>query len=88
MSLSRLVQLALQPSASYAEARHKTLLLYRSCLRSVPEAQRIYGLDLPDDYVRLRVSNLFRQNAHVQDHRLIDQLVFRGVQELKETLMH
>eukprot|EP00002_Diphylleia_rotans_P005519 TRINITY_DN14674_c0_g1_i1.p1 TRINITY_DN14674_c0_g1~~TRINITY_DN14674_c0_g1_i1.p1 ORF type:complete len:121 (-),score=30.32 TRINITY_DN14674_c0_g1_i1:212-574(-) len=88
MSMSRLVNMALQPSANYAEARHKSLQLYRACIRCVPEAKRIYGLDLPEDYIRVRVSDLFRQQAHVQDPRLIDQLVFRGVQELKETIMH
>lgn len=75
-------------SASLTEAKLNVRHLYRHFIRAVPRVVREYELNVTVPEGRAVVAQHFRDNAHVKDAKMIDLLVFKGRQDLRETLMH
>merc|ERR1711865_153533 len=78
-------------SASLQDAETRAIRLYRQILRSVPQMMSDYKLtNVPRTQVRDRVRTEFKSAAleNGQSVEMIDRSVFRGAQELEETLMN
>ncbi|TRY68898.1 hypothetical protein TCAL_06837 [Tigriopus californicus] len=66
------------------EARLRVLGLYRAWFRQIPYMVRQYSLIVDEDMARAKLRQKFMEHAHVQDIRVIDMLVVKGQQDLKE----
>ncbi|KAJ3254299.1 NADH dehydrogenase 1 alpha subcomplex subunit 6 ndufa6 [Boothiomyces macroporosus] len=75
-------------SVSLADARRRSLGLYKQWLRSAPAIVDIYQLDITSAAIRRRVRQEFETNRYVRDSQVIDILLFKGRVELEETLNH
>ncbi|XP_019641607.1 PREDICTED: NADH dehydrogenase [ubiquinone] 1 alpha subcomplex subunit 6-like [Branchiostoma belcheri] len=73
-------------SQSLPEARRRVRNLYRAWYREIPHTVHAYQLDISVKAGREKVRELFMQNAHVKDPRVIDLLVVKGRQDLEETI--
>jgi NADH dehydrogenase (ubiquinone) 1 alpha subcomplex subunit 6 len=69
-----------------SKIRRDTLRLYRYCIRSIPYLQTNYKLP----YTRMEVRNFFRSRFDeyrgVTDPKQMEMLLWRGEQELEETI--
>eukprot|EP00658_Telonema_sp_P-2_P036602 TRINITY_DN26440_c0_g1_i1.p1 TRINITY_DN26440_c0_g1~~TRINITY_DN26440_c0_g1_i1.p1 ORF type:complete len:129 (+),score=41.54 TRINITY_DN26440_c0_g1_i1:223-609(+) len=78
-------------SASLLEAQQRSIRLYRQMLRSVPQIMSDYKMtNVPFADVRDRLKTEFLANAKANGESVekIDRSIFRGAQELEETLMN
>merc|ERR1711907_762331 len=73
-------------SGSAGHARSRALALYRNILKEGPTILVNYNVPLPLSALRDRVAHEFRRNADLEDAHLIDIAIFRGEQELDETV--
>merc|ERR1712216_552437 len=73
-------------SSSAAHAKSRALSLYRSILKQGPTIMVNYNVTLPPTALRDRVAWEFRRNADLDDLHMIDMAIFRGQQELDETV--
>ncbi|KAM9843594.1 NADH dehydrogenase [ubiquinone] 1 alpha subcomplex subunit 6 [Aulostomus maculatus] len=68
------------------EAKRRVRELYRAWYREVPNTVTMYQLDITTPQGRGKVREMFDQNKHVNDPRVIDMLVIKGKMELQETI--
>ena len=61
--------------------------LYRHITKQIPRVLTLYDINMEPSVARQAIQNLFRENAHVQDPRVIDMLVTKANMEMEETLM-
>eukprot|EP01113_Clastostelium_recurvatum_P039444 TRINITY_DN6022_c0_g1_i2.p1 TRINITY_DN6022_c0_g1~~TRINITY_DN6022_c0_g1_i2.p1 ORF type:complete len:131 (-),score=16.43 TRINITY_DN6022_c0_g1_i2:56-406(-) len=73
-------------SKSFAEASARSLQLYKSVLRAVPSLMVSYDLEYPASVLKKRLRHEFEKNRNVRDIPTIDMLVFRGSNELEESV--
>ncbi|KIK65059.1 hypothetical protein GYMLUDRAFT_383405 [Collybiopsis luxurians FD-317 M1] len=73
-------------SATHAEAKRRTIQLYREWYRSAPEIIAIYSLNYSPQYVRHLLRQRFEANRHVTDLRAINVLLLKSRQEYQETI--
>ncbi|KAI9090478.1 hypothetical protein DFS34DRAFT_372464 [Phlyctochytrium arcticum] len=73
-------------SRSAGEQRQRVLQLYRDSLRAAPDIIEMYKLSYPTWKLRERMREEFDKNRAVTNHEVIDVLIFKGRNELSETL--
>merc|ERR1711865_595513 len=73
-------------SAGAADAKSRALKLYRDVLRQCPIIMHNYNVALPPSALRDRVKHEFMRNSDLTDLHMIDIAIFRGSQELDETI--
>ncbi|XP_069510487.1 NADH dehydrogenase [ubiquinone] 1 alpha subcomplex subunit 6 [Ambystoma mexicanum] len=85
---STAVRAAVKPifSRDLGEAKRRARELYRAWYREVPNTVHIYQLDITVRQGRDKVRDMFRNNSHITDPRVIDMLVIKGKMELEETI--
>ncbi|XP_065054450.1 NADH dehydrogenase [ubiquinone] 1 alpha subcomplex subunit 6-like [Rhopilema esculentum] len=72
-------------STNNAEARTRVLNLYRAWMREMPHAVQSHALDITVRQGKDKVREIFRNNMHIKDLRVIDMLCIKGTLELEET---
>lgn len=73
-------------SASKEEARHRVMALYRAWYRQIPYILHNEPYDVTEKQCRDKLREIFYNNAHIQDTRVIDMLVLKGQMDLQETV--
>merc|ERR1712072_1379867 len=74
-------------SANASHARGRVLGLYKNILRQVPTIMVNYNIPpVLATSLRDRVSHEFRRNSDLEDLHMVDIAIFRGEQELDETV--
>ncbi|CAH2313221.1 NADH dehydrogenase [ubiquinone] 1 alpha subcomplex subunit 6 [Pelobates cultripes] len=73
-------------SRDLGEAKRRVRELYRAWYREVPNTVQVYQLDITVKQGRDKLRQMFQNNAHVTDPRVIDILVIKGKMELEETI--
>lgn len=71
-------------SASPAERSARVRALYRRSLRAIPAARNDFNLAEDGAFLGAMVRDLFVARAAVSDAKVLDMLVFKGVQEVQE----
>ncbi|KAG9456942.1 hypothetical protein H6P81_001450 [Aristolochia fimbriata] len=77
-------------SATLAEAKSHVIDLFKKACRSLPTVMNLYHLDdiITVSQLRSAVSSKFRKNAHITNPKVIDLLVFNGMEELANIIEH
>ncbi|XP_037074315.1 NADH dehydrogenase [ubiquinone] 1 alpha subcomplex subunit 6-like [Pollicipes pollicipes] len=68
------------------EAKSRVFGLYKAWYRQMPYIVMDYDIPKSVEQCRAKLREKFEQNRHVKDIRVIDALVVKGQQELKETV--
>ncbi|KAI0557544.1 Complex 1 LYR protein [Gracilaria domingensis] len=71
-------------SASLEEASQNAVRLYRNALKDVPDMRKNFNIVEDAALVRHTIRDLFEKHDAVTDPKIIDMLVFKGWQELRE----
>eukprot|EP00275_Glaucocystis_incrassata_P000644 EC120095.1.p1 GENE.EC120095.1~~EC120095.1.p1 ORF type:complete len:134 (+),score=15.99 EC120095.1:49-450(+) len=79
-------ELATKVSANFTESQERVLHLYRQTLKAIPEIIKLYYLEVTPQELRTRINAEFAKHKGVKDVRVIDLLLFKGRNELDETL--
>lgn len=87
--ITRAVQVA-PNSASLGEARKRTFDFFRKACRSIPAVMDIYNLYdvVTISQLRSTISSEIRKNAHITNPKVIDMLLFNGMEELNNVVEH
>ncbi|KAF7096544.1 hypothetical protein CFC21_098474 [Triticum aestivum] len=77
-------------SASMGEARHRVFDFFREACRAIPSIMEIYNLDdvVTPAQLRASISQQIRKNQGVSDPKVIDMLLFNGMEELNNITEH
>ncbi|MED6113427.1 hypothetical protein PIB30_070706 [Stylosanthes scabra] len=75
-------------SATLEEARHRVFDFFKTACRSLPTVMHIYNLDDVTSISELRstVASEIRKNSHVTNPKVIDMLLFKAFEELKNVV--
>ncbi|KNC99023.1 uncharacterized protein SPPG_05973 [Spizellomyces punctatus DAOM BR117] len=73
-------------SRNAQEQRKRVLQLFRDCVRAAPDIVEMYRLPYPVWKVRQRFRREFEANRSIENQQVIDILIFKGRNELTETL--
>ncbi|KAF0296784.1 NADH dehydrogenase [ubiquinone] 1 alpha subcomplex subunit 6 [Amphibalanus amphitrite] len=73
-------------SQNNQEARSRVFGLYKAWYRQIPYIVMDYDIPKSVEQCRAKLREKFEENRHVKDIRVIDALVIKGQQELKETV--
>jgi len=79
--------LQLASKARAIASKNPVTRLYRAVSKEVPRILTIYDIDLPVPEARQAVRDLFTNNGHIKDKRVVDMLVEKGYMDLEETLL-
>ncbi|KAK6933997.1 hypothetical protein RJ641_036891 [Dillenia turbinata] len=77
-------------SVSLEEARQRTFEFFRSACRSLPTIMEIYNLHDVVSVTKLRstIASEIRKNSHITNPKVIDMLLFKGMEELGNIVEH
>ncbi|XP_027356061.1 NADH dehydrogenase [ubiquinone] 1 alpha subcomplex subunit 6 [Abrus precatorius] len=77
-------------SASLEEARQRVFDFFRAACRSLPTVMDIYNLHDVVSIPQLRstIASEIRKNTHITNPKVIDMLLFKGMEELKNVVEH
>ncbi|KAJ3683885.1 hypothetical protein LUZ60_014112 [Juncus effusus] len=77
-------------SASLEEARQRMFEFFKTACRSLPTVMHIYHLDevVTISQLRSSISAQIRKNAKVTNPKVIDMLLFKGMEELNNVVEH
>ncbi|KAM0936568.1 putative NADH:ubiquinone reductase (H(+)-translocating) [Dioscorea sansibarensis] len=77
-------------SASLAEARSRVIDFFKKACRSIPTVMEIYNLHdvVTVSQLRSTISTEIRKNAHLSNPKVIDMLLFKGMEELGNIVEH
>ena len=77
-------------SASMEEARGRVFDFFRQACRAIPSIMEIYNLDdvVTPSQLRSTISKQIRKNQAVSDPKVIDMLLFNGMEELNNITEH
>jgi len=77
-------------SVSMGEARHRVFDFFRQACRAIPSIMEIYNLDdvVTPAQLRSSISQQIRKNQGVSDPKVIDMLLFNGMEELNNITEH
>lgn len=77
-------------SKSLEEARKRTFEFFKAACRALPAVMNIYNLDDVTNISQLRstISSQIRKNAHITNPKVIDMLIFKGMEELTNIVDH
>ncbi|XP_057462880.1 NADH dehydrogenase [ubiquinone] 1 alpha subcomplex subunit 6-like [Actinidia eriantha] len=89
MAFMRSVKVA-PNSASLEEARGRVFDFFRSACRSIPTIMDIYNLQdvVSPSELRSSISSQIRKNSHITNPKVIDMLLFKGMEELGNIVEH
>ncbi|CAG5046097.1 unnamed protein product [Parnassius apollo] len=73
-------------SLNAGEARARVLNLYKAWYRQIPYLVKDFDIPKSEEQCRARLKEMFLNNKHVTDIRVIDILVIKGQMELKEAV--
>jgi len=73
------------PNKNLAEARLKTLALYRDSLRIAPFIVKNFELDVSSSLIKDKITAEFRRNSNLKDLSTIDNLQFTARTDIEET---
>ncbi|KAI9826892.1 MAG: hypothetical protein M1832_005831 [Thelocarpon impressellum] len=73
-------------SANWKDAQRRVIKSYRDWLRSAPEIQQMYSLNMPVSAVRTKIRQEFERHRYVSQLPTVDMLLFRSHSEFQETL--
>ncbi|XP_021752891.1 NADH dehydrogenase [ubiquinone] 1 alpha subcomplex subunit 6-like [Chenopodium quinoa] len=77
-------------SANLEEARKRVFDFFKLACRALPTVMDIYNLDDVATISQLRstIASQIRKNSHVKDPKVIDMLIFKGMEELENIVEH
>ncbi|KAH9317853.1 hypothetical protein KI387_019622, partial [Taxus chinensis] len=77
-------------SLTLEEAKKHALDLYRQACRALPQIVEIYNLSdvITTSELRSAIASQFRKHANVTNPKVIDMLVFKGDEELRNCIEH
>ncbi|BAT89296.1 NADH dehydrogenase [ubiquinone] 1 alpha subcomplex subunit 6 [Vigna umbellata] len=77
-------------SGSVEEARQRVFDFFRAACRSLPSVMEIYNLYDVTSVAQLRstVASEIRKNIDVSDPKVVDMLLFKGMEELMNVVNH
>ncbi|KAK4746958.1 hypothetical protein SAY87_025995 [Trapa incisa] len=77
-------------SASLEEARSRVINFFKTACRSIPNIMEIYNLDdvVTTAQLRSAITSEFRKNSHITNPKVIDMLLFKGMEELGNITEH
>ncbi|XP_057520195.1 NADH dehydrogenase [ubiquinone] 1 alpha subcomplex subunit 6-like [Amaranthus tricolor] len=77
-------------SATVEEARKRVFEFFKLASRSLPKVMDIYNLEDVTNVSQLRssISSQIRKNSHIKDPKVIDMLLFKGMEELENIVEH
>ncbi|KAJ4330438.1 hypothetical protein N0V87_009985 [Didymella glomerata] len=73
-------------SVNWTDAKKRVIHSYRDWLRSAPEIQTMYSLNLPVSTLRTKIRQEFERHRYVNQMKTVDVLLFNSHQEFQETL--
>ncbi|EDU40609.1 NADH-ubiquinone oxidoreductase 14.8 kd subunit [Pyrenophora tritici-repentis] len=73
-------------SVNWSDAKRRVIHSYRDWLRSAPEIQTMYSLNLPVSTLRTKMRQEFERHRYVNQLKTVDVLLFNSHQEFQETL--
>ncbi|CAG5175570.1 uncharacterized protein ALTATR162_LOCUS10604 [Alternaria atra] len=73
-------------SVNWTDAKKRVIHSYRDWLRSAPEIQTMYSLNLPVSTLRTKMRQEFERHRYVNQLKTVDVLLFNSHQEFQETL--
>ncbi|EEF49529.1 NADH dehydrogenase [ubiquinone] 1 alpha subcomplex subunit 6 [Ricinus communis] len=87
--ISRSVKVA-PNSRSLEEARGRVFDFFRLACRSIPKVMDIYNLQdvVTKSQLRSSIASQIRINSHVSNPKVIDMLLFKGMEELNNIVEH
>lgn len=71
-------------SSSLEEASAKAVVAYRAALRDIPAMRQNFTIIEDKAFVKACIRDLFERHADVSDVKIVDMLVFKAMQELRE----
>lgn len=71
-------------SASLDEASNKTKAAYRKAIRDIPDMRRNFTIMEDKSYLTAVIRDNFERHRNVTDPKIVDMLVFKALQELRE----
>lgn len=71
-------------SSNLAEASAKAVAAYRQALRGIPDMRKNFTILENKEFVAQCIRDLFERHEHVTDPKVVDMLVFKAKQELRE----
>ena len=77
-------------STSMEEARHRVFDFFRQACRSIPSIMEIYNLHdvVTPSQLRSTIAKEIRKNQSVSNPKVIDLLLFKGMEELSNITEH
>ncbi|KAI4332957.1 hypothetical protein L6164_017822 [Bauhinia variegata] len=77
-------------STTLEEARKRVFDFFRTASRSLPSVMEIYNIHdvITVSQLRSTVAAEIRKNSHVSDPKVIDMLLFKAFEELKNIVEH
>ena len=77
-------------SANVEEARKRTFDFFRMACRALPSVMEIYNLHdvVTISQLRSTISSMIRKNAQITNPKVIDMLLFKGMEELTNIVDH
>ncbi|XP_073007458.1 NADH dehydrogenase [ubiquinone] 1 alpha subcomplex subunit 6 [Typha latifolia] len=77
-------------SATLEEARRRTFDFFKTACRSIPTIMDIYNLHdiVTVSQLRSTITSEIRKNAHITNSKVIDMLLFKGMEELNNIVEH
>ncbi|KAK2407443.1 hypothetical protein P8452_69498 [Trifolium repens] len=77
-------------SVNLEEARQRVFEFFRSACRSLPTVMEVYNLyDVATiSQLRSTIASEIRKNDHITNPKVIDMLLFKGLEELKNVVNH
>ncbi|OSS45253.1 hypothetical protein B5807_10436 [Epicoccum nigrum] len=73
-------------SVNWTDAKKRVIHSYRDWLRSAPEVQTMYSLNMPVSTLRTKIRQEFERHRYVNQLKTVDVLLFNSHQEFQETL--
>jgi len=73
-------------SVNWTDAKKRVIHSYRDWLRSAPEVQTMYSLNMPVSMLRTKIRQEFERHRYVNQLKTVDVLLFNSHQEFQETL--
>ncbi|XP_004511050.1 NADH dehydrogenase [ubiquinone] 1 alpha subcomplex subunit 6 [Cicer arietinum] len=77
-------------SVSLEEARQRVFEFFKAACRSLPTVMEVYNLYDVTTISQLRsaISSEIRKNEHITNPKVVDILLFKGLEELKNVVNH
>ncbi|KAK3676433.1 hypothetical protein LTR78_003709 [Recurvomyces mirabilis] len=73
-------------SVNWNDAHKRVIKSYRDWVRSAPEVQQMYSLNMPVSAIRTKIRQEFERHRYVSQLKTVDVLLFNSHQEFQETL--